>query len=522
MPLKTLIIPLEGTPVEEEKAKGRKMEGTIVLYPVMALGHLVSMVEFGKLILRHHHHRFSVTIVIAEGPLDTPDDTAFLRHISETTNSITFHHLPYISMKPSSNLNRSSIRSEFIHLNNPNLSHALQTISKISSVRAFVIDMFCTPALSVASDLGISTYYFFTSGAVALSFFLYLPTIHNQTTKSFKDISTTHVHFPGVPPMPASDLPERVQDREEQNYHDFLEIGLNLRRSKGIMVNTFKCLESRSIKAINDGLCVPDAPTPPVYCVGPLIAAPKNEGEAVSHCMSWLDGQPSQSVVFLSFGSRGVFSTAQVREIAIGLEKSGQRFLWVVRKPVSEDNSKHFTVENKDPDLEALLPEGFLERNKERGLVVKSWAPQVEVVGHESVGGFVTHCGWNSILEAVSSGVPMVAWPLYAEQRMNKVFLVEGMKLAMPMEESEDGLVSAAEVEKRVTDLMESEEGRVLRERSRKMKEEAMAVWSDSGSSMTAFTKLVDSLINQALKRLVKLHYNRCLLRVSMTAVKVG
>ncbi|XP_042492035.1 UDP-glycosyltransferase 88F4-like [Macadamia integrifolia] len=323
------------------------------------------------------------------------------------------------------------------------------------------------------------------------------PTIHNQTTKSFKDISTTHVHFPGVPPMPASDLPERVQDREEQTYHDFLEIGLNLRRSKGIMVNTFKCLESRSIKAITDGLCVPDAPTPPVYCVGPLIAAPKNEGEAVSQCMSWLDGQPSQSVVFLSFGSRGVFSTAQVREIAIGLEKSGQRFLWVVRKPVSEDNSKHFTVENKDPDLQALLPEGFLERNKERGLVVKSWAPQVEVLGHESVGGFVTHCGWNSILEAVSSGVPMVAWPLYAEQRMNKVFLVEGMKLAMPMEESEDGLVSAAEVEKRVTDLMESEEGRVLRERSRKMKEEAMAVWSDSGSSMAAFTKLVDSLINQ-------------------------
>ncbi|KAJ4962704.1 hypothetical protein NE237_022643 [Protea cynaroides] len=433
------------------------MEGTIVLYPIIAIGHIVSMVELGKLILRHYRHRLSVTVLIAEGPLDTPDATAFLCHISKNTHSINFHRLPFLSNNPSPNGNRSMIRTDFIHLNNPNLHQALQTISKISRIRAFVIDIFSTPALSVSSDLGIPTYYFLAGGSVTLSFLLYLPIIHDQTTKSFKDIPTTHLHFPGLPPMPASYLPEPVQDRELQVYYDFLEIGSNLCKSKGIIVNTFECLESTVIKAIIDGLCVPDAPTPPVYCIGPLITSPNNrsgEGETVNQCLSWLDGQPSQSVVFLNFGSRGVFSAAQVREIAIGLEKSRQRFLWVLREPVSEDNNKHFAVEHKDPDLEALLPE-------------------------------------------VCAGVPMVAWPLYAEQYINKAFLVEEMKFAMAMEELEDGLVSATEVEKRVLALMESEEGRVLRERSRKMKEEAMSVWSECGSSMIAFAKLVESWISQ-------------------------
>ncbi|KAJ4964205.1 hypothetical protein NE237_024144 [Protea cynaroides] len=466
------------------------MEGTIVLFPMMAMGHLVSIVELGKLILRHYHHRFSVTILIAEGPLDTPDVTTFLRHISESTHSIYFHYLPSFSMNPS------------LH-GNPRL----QTISKTYSVRAFVIDFFGNLSLNVASDLGILTYYFLTGGAVTLSFFLHLPTIHNQTTKSFKDTPTTHLHFPGLPSIlmnfyqqrqhkvqqiPASNLPEPVQDREDPTYNYFVEIGLNLRRSKGIMLNTFE-----GNYAITDGLCIPDAPTPPVYCVRPLIASTENrEGITVNRCISWLDSQPSQSIVFLCFGSGGVFSTAQVREIAIGL-KSGQRFLWVVRNPVSDDNNKHYSVEIKEPNLQALLSEGFSDRNMERGLVVKCWAPQVEVLNHKSVGGFVTHCGWNSVLEAVFAGVPMVAWPLYAEQHMNKAFLVEEMKLAMSMEKSVDGLVSAAEVENKIRALMECKEGRVLRGRSRKMKEEAMDVWSDCGSSMIAFTRLVESWVSQ-------------------------
>ena len=196
--------------------------------------------------------------------------------------------------------------------------------------------------------------------------------------------------------------------------------------------------------------------------------------------------------MFLCFGSLGLFSIEQLKEIALGLEKSDQRFLWVVRNPPSEKHGLAVSAQ-PDPDLDSLLPEGFLDRTKERGLVVKSWAPQLAVLNHGSVGGFVTHCGWNSVLEAVCAGVPMVAWPLYAEQRFNRVVLVEDLKIALSMDESEDGFVSATEVEKRVRELMDSESGNSIRERTLAMKDGAKAALSEGGSSSVALTKLVES-----------------------------
>lgn len=188
-------------------------------------------------------------------------------------------------------------------------------------------------------------------------------------------------------------------------------------------------------------------------------------------------------------GSLGTFSVEQLKEIAIGLERSEQRFLWVVRNPPPEEQNKHFLAP-PDLDLDSLLPKGFLDRTKDKGLVVKQWAPQVAVLNHNSVGGFVTHCGWNSVLEAVCAGVPMVAWPLYAEQRLNRVLLVEEMKLALPMYESKDGFVSAAEVEKRVRGLMDSEEGKSIRESAMMTREKAMVALGEGGSSGVALTKL--------------------------------
>jgi hypothetical protein len=188
----------------------------------------------------------------------------------------------------------------------------------------------------------------------------------------------------------------------------------------------------------------------------------------------------------------GLFSKEQLREIAFGLERSGHRFLWVVRNPPSDKKSVALSA-HPNIDLDSLLPEGFLDRTKDRGLVLKSWAPQVAVLNHPSVGGFVSHCGWNSVLEAVCAGVPLVAWPLYAEQRVNRIFLVEEMKLALPMNESDNGFVSSAEVEERVLGLMESEEGKLIRERTIAMKIAAKAALNEGGSSRVALSKLVES-----------------------------
>ncbi|KAJ6810396.1 putative UDP-glycosyltransferase 88B1 [Iris pallida] len=178
--------------------------------------------------------------------------------------------------------------------------------------------------------------------------------------------------------------------------------------------------------------------------------------------------------------------------MAVGLERSGQRFLWVVRSP--ERRPGQAVRGPAQPDLERILPEGFLERTKGRGLVVKSWAPQAEVLEHGSVGGFVTHCGWNSTLEAIVNGVPMVAWPMYAEQWMYKVFLVEEMKLAVPMEGYDNDIVGAEEVERKVRWLMESEGGVELRARTERAKERAAASLAEGGKSKVALLELVERM----------------------------
>jgi hypothetical protein len=351
----------------------------------------------------------------------------------------------------------------------------------------------------VANELHIPSYFFITSGACFLALYLHLPTLHQNTTKSFKDMKEHFLNVPGLLPVLATDMPKPFLERDNKAYQYFLDFATQVPQAAGIMINAFEFLESKVVRAISDGLCVPDNPTPPIYCIGPLILADDKRGgssktspEAAHKCITWLDSQPNQSVVFLCFGSLGLFTKEQLREIAIGLEKSGQRFLWVVRNPPANDLSVAIKAQ-RDPDLDSLFPDGFLERTKERGLVVKLWAPQVKILNHSSIGGFVTHCGWNSTLEAVCAGVPMVAWPLYAEQRLNRVVLVEEMKLALSMNESEDGFVSADEVEKNLRGLMVSDEGILIRERALTMKNAAKAAMIEGGSSHVALSKLVES-----------------------------
>ncbi|KAL0321487.1 UNVERIFIED_CONTAM: Baicalein 7-O-glucuronosyltransferase [Sesamum calycinum] len=260
-----------------------------------------------------------------------------------------------------------------------------------------------------------------------------------------------------------------------------------MRKSTGFLVNGFDALEFRAKEALVNGLCIPNAPTPPVYFVGPLVAeSNRNNGGLQHECLNWLDSQPSKSVIFLCFGRRGLFSAEQLKEIALGLENSGHRFLWSVRSPPGKQNSAA-----AEPDLDELLPKGFLERTKDRGFIIKSWAPQTEVLSHDSVGGFVTHCGRSSVLEAVSLGVPMIGWPLYAEQRMNRVFMVEEMKVALPLEETADGLVTAVELEKRVRELMDSQTGKAVRLRVTELKTSAAAAVREHGSSLIALQNFI-------------------------------
>ncbi|KAM0899533.1 hypothetical protein ACQ4PT_021216 [Festuca glaucescens] len=215
----------------------------------------------------------------------------------------------------------------------------------------------------------------------------------------------------------------------------------------------------------------PGLPTPPVYCIGPLI---KSEEVGVKHgeeCLSWLDSQPKDSVVFLCFGSLGMFGAKQIREIAVGQEVKFQKM--------------------PEPDLDALLPEGFLDRTKGTGLIVKSWAPQHDVLAHDAVGGFVTHCGWNSILESVMAGVPMLAWPLYVEHRINRVFLEKELGLAVAVEGYDKDVVQANEVASKVSWIVDSDGGRLLRERTLVAMRQPKEAMRHGGESDLTFARML-------------------------------
>ncbi|XP_065869086.1 UDP-glycosyltransferase 88A1 [Euphorbia lathyris] len=477
------------------------MSSALVLLPSPAIGHLISMVELGKFILSSQPS-LSIHILIIPAPYSAGKTSSYIENVAATVPSIYFHHLPAVSPHSTTAANHETLTFEVLRLSQPNVCQILISISETSTVNALVLDFFCAVHLSVASALKIPCYFFYTSPAACLALFLYTPINHRKYTKSFKDLNGTFLDVPGLPPIPATDMPKPVLDRNDKAYEFFLEASEILPKASGIIINTYESLEPRPLKAISEGQCVPDSTTPPIFCIGPLIAT-RNEKDftvngvgnlkdGLPEWLTWLDSQPSRSVVFLCFGSLGLFSKEQLMEIAIGLERSGQRFLWVVRNPPAIEKGLAISAQ-ADPDLDSLLPDGFLTRTKDRGYVVKSWAPQVAVLNHDSVGGFVTHCGWNSVLEAVWAGVPMVAWPLYAEQRFNRIVMVQDMKIALSMDESEDGFVTAMEVEKRVTELMESESGKLVREQTIAMKKAAKEALSESGSSRVALSKLTES-----------------------------
>jgi UDP:flavonoid glycosyltransferase YjiC (YdhE family) len=130
---------------------------------------------------------------------------------------------------------------------------------------------------------------------------------------------------------------------------------------------------------------------------------------------------------------------------------------------------------DSNPDVSSLLPPGFEQRTEDRGLVVTSWAPQIAILAHPSTGAFLSHCGWNSVLESIWYGVPMIAWPLHADQKANAFFLVNDIKMAVGTEQRAGGIVTKEEVEKAAREVMEGEEGKKKRAESERIEGECQS-----------------------------------------------
>ncbi|KAF8012174.1 hypothetical protein BT93_I0337 [Corymbia citriodora subsp. variegata] len=187
------------------------------------------------------------------------------------------------------------------------------------------------------------------------------------------------------------------------------------------------------------------------------------------------------------------FNAAQLREIAIGLEASGQQFIWVVKKDPNAEEGK-----------EEWLPDGYESRIRSKGLIIRGWAPQVLILDHEAVGGFVTHCGWNLTLEAVTAGMPMVTWPVAAEQFFNEKFVTQVLKIGVNIGVKQwvrlfGDSVKSERVEEAVKRVLVGEEAEEMRWRAKALAEMARGAVEEGGSSWSDLGALLQELRQQRL-----------------------
>nr|XP_009774568.1 PREDICTED: zeatin O-glucosyltransferase-like [Nicotiana sylvestris] len=202
--------------------------------------------------------------------------------------------------------------------------------------------------------------------------------------------------------------------------------------------------------------------------------------------LEWLDKQAPKSVLYISFGSATTMTDEQIQELAMGLEKSKQKFLWVLR---DADKGNVFDGETR----KARIPKGYEERMEGIGMVVTDWAPQLEILGHTSIGGFMSHCGWNSCMESITMGVPILAWPMHSEQPWNASLIIDILEVGIPATEEahQMELVNSLTIEKVVNRLMVSKKGKEMRSGAENLGREVWQSRNEGGISQLELNSFI-------------------------------
>nr|XP_027063788.1 anthocyanidin 3-O-glucosyltransferase 2-like [Coffea arabica] len=469
----------------------------LVFVPSPGMGHLGSTVELAKLLIDRNEH-LSITVLIMKFPFETKVGSSIDSQTEISDSRIRFLELKKdesASQTASSNL----FMYQFIEDHKSSAREVLAEISDSASsdLAGVVIDMFCSSMIDVANEFGVPSYVFYTSGAAMLGLILHLQSLRDDFGEDVTNYENSKVEL-AVPtyinPVPVKVLPSRLFDKEGGG-NMFLNLAKRYRETKGIVINSFLQLECHAIQALSN-----DKTIPPVYPVGPILNHKGRNGQNQETDMitKWLDIQPDSSVVFLCFGSGGWFDGEQVKEIAYALGRSGYRFLWSLRRPPPKGK---FEFPGDYENLEEVLPEGFLQRTAEVGKVI-GWAPQAAVLSHPAVGGFVSHCGWNSTLESVWHGVPIATWPLYAEQQVNAFQMLKDLGMAVEIKmdfkntirEASTEIVAADLIEKAIKHLMDPENE--IRKKVKEMKEKSRLTLNGEGSSSASLGRFLDAVVD--------------------------
>ncbi|GAB2279526.1 hypothetical protein Dimus_014166 [Dionaea muscipula] len=485
------------------------VKAELVFVPMRGMGHITPMVELAKR-LAQRHPTISVNICVFDTSMF--ENNTYIKSLDDNPYFVS-KRIRFIELHPEL---ENSVNTTFqgfqgtqrmLESYKPILKQVVEDQIVLSDsagrLAGFVLDFFATQIMDVAEELNVPAYIFYASNCSLLSLTLHFQHLRDDlgvVVTEFAGLETELDDVPGFRnPVPCKVLPGRLLEKEGGS-DTMLYHAKRYRSAKGILVNTFEEVESYGLRCLSDD---PDIPS--IYLVGPVInvdaqikesstsgSSPGGEKDPI---ISWLDDQPPESVVFLCFGTWGIFDDDdQVMEIAKALERSGHRFLWALRRPASADDEKG-----------RPLPDGFLERTANRGKII-GWAPQVTILSHPAVGAFVTHCGWNSTLESLWFGVPMAAWPMYAEQQMNAFRLVRELGLAVEirmdyrsahdplMKKKSSGLVAAEVIENGIRKAMDIDSG--FRRKFKDMSLACREAGKEGGSSYNGLGRFIDDVFD--------------------------
>ncbi|KAA0066887.1 anthocyanidin 3-O-glucosyltransferase 2-like [Cucumis melo var. makuwa] len=452
----------------------------LIFIPTPVIGHLTSALQLAHLLVSRHPF-LSITIFIFKVPFPTRSAHQIQSLCSSYANDrLRFFTLPEQPIPADSK--KATILKPLVESQKQNIADAVANLIAAPdspTLAGFVVDMFCIPMVDVTKQFSVPTFVFYTSSASFLALLFHLQELYDHEFNHDMDQllnSATEFAVPGLKnPIPRKVISSMFFDKETNEWaHNLTR---KFREASGFLVNTFFELESGAINWFGK------QNLPPVYAVGPILNLKEKDPQKRDEILKWLDEQPPSSVVLLCFGSMGMFNESQSKEIADALERSGVRFIWSIRQVPPE----------------SVLPEGFVGRTRGRGKVM-GWAPQMEILEHPATGGFVSHCGWNSVLESLWSGVAVATWPMYAEQQLNAFQMA--VELGVAVEVSLDySMVGAGEEELRAEKI---EAGiRKLMEGSEEIKkavmvksEESKKATMEDGSSFNDLNRFINHVFH--------------------------
>ncbi|XP_031484714.1 UDP-glycosyltransferase 76B1-like [Nymphaea colorata] len=430
----------------------------LALFPFPLQGHITPMMQLASLL---HSRGFSITIVHAHFNAPDPRNHPHFRFES-FADGIDPDLVAGMGIM-------DQVYTIIAHCEQPLVSLMKRIQSGDEFVDCIVSDSLYSGG-RVAGELGLPWVVLRTNSPTSFMLFGSFVLLHQLGYLPVKD---PEAMIKELPPFRVKDLPIVEDNQTERFFKTMTEVVDSTLKSSAILMNSFDKLEQPALDWIRSRTQAP------VYLLGPLCAtySAANPGTMFQQdrsCLTWLDRHAHGSVIYISIGSVATMSPAELVELAQGLGDCQHPFLWVIRPgSVKSEESVRFL-------------DRFADETKDRGCMVK-WAPQTEVLAHPAVGVFMSHCGWNSTLESICAGKPMLCWPAFGDQKVNTRMICHVWGNGMEMGEK----LESEKVKNSVRELIMGEkEGKKIREKARLLQELALDSLKVGGSSHTAVNEL--------------------------------